>query len=134
MLKTCMTEVLAGYEKLSEGKREKKEDKLPITQNRALQLLYDLRYLNIVLTTKNEDIKSSRNKIEKQIDLESYIDPFDLDVFIPHLNSNLNHLVQRTSILFGLLSGTENQYTSRSSALTSQKLHNILPLTSSQIR
>ncbi|KAG8147467.1 putative Oligomeric golgi complex 1 component protein, partial [Naja naja] len=118
-----MTEVLAGYEKLSEGKREKKEDKLPITQNRALQLLYDLRYLNIVLTTKNEDIKSSRNKhdakhlpiheersfnivneiiflcfrIEKQIDLESYIDPFDLDVFIPHLNSNLNHLVQRTS-------------------------------------
>uniref|UniRef100_U3FWX1 Conserved oligomeric Golgi complex subunit 1 n=3 Tax=Micrurus TaxID=8634 RepID=U3FWX1_MICFL len=139
LLKTCMTEVLAGYEKLSEGKREKKEGKLPITQNRALQLLYDLRYLNIVLTTKNEDIKSSRNKhdarIEKQIDaLESYIDPFDLDVFIPHLNSNLNHLVQRTSVLFGLLSGTENQYTSRSSALTSQKLHNILPLTSSQIR
>ncbi|XP_026557508.1 conserved oligomeric Golgi complex subunit 1 isoform X1 [Pseudonaja textilis] len=139
LLKTCMTEVLAGYEKLLEGKREKKEGKLPITQNRALQLLYDLRYLNIVLTIKNEDIKSSRNKhdarIEKQIDaLESYIDPFDLDVFIPHLNSNLNHLVQRTSVLFGLLSGTENQYTSRSSALTSQKLHNILPLTSSQIR
>ncbi|XP_058025893.1 conserved oligomeric Golgi complex subunit 1 isoform X1 [Ahaetulla prasina] len=139
LLKTCMTEILAGYEKLSEGKREKKEGKLPITQNRALQLLYDLRYLNIVLTTKNEDMKSSRNKqdarIEKQIDaLESYIDPFDLDVFTPHLNSNLNHLVQRTSVLFGLLSGTENQYTSRSSALTSQKLHNILPLTSSQIR
>ncbi|XP_025024569.1 conserved oligomeric Golgi complex subunit 1 [Python bivittatus] len=139
LLKACMTEVLAGYEKLSEGKREKKEGKLPITQNRALQLLYDLRYLNIVLTTKNEDMKSSRNKhdarIEKQIDaLESYIDPFDLDVFTPHLNSNLNHLVQRTSVLFGLLTGTENQYTSRSSALTSQKLHNILPLTSSQIR
>ncbi|KAL7989586.1 hypothetical protein Chor_012252 [Crotalus horridus] len=74
-------------------------------------------------------------RIEKQIDvLESYIDPFDLDVFTPHLNSNLNHLVQRTSVLFGLLTGTENQYTSRSSALTSQKLHNILPLTSSQIR
>lgn len=38
-------------------------------------------------------------RIEKQIDvLESYIDPFDLDVFTPHLNSNLNHLVQRTSV------------------------------------
>uniref|UniRef100_A0A8C6V9F9 Conserved oligomeric Golgi complex subunit 1 n=1 Tax=Naja naja TaxID=35670 RepID=A0A8C6V9F9_NAJNA len=107
-----------------------KEDKLPITQNRALQLLYDLRYLNIVLTTKNEDIKSSRNKIEKQIDaLESYIDPFDLDVFIPHLNSNLNHLVQRTSILFGLLSGTENQYTSRSSIR-----FGLLPLSASSSR
>ncbi|XP_062976132.1 conserved oligomeric Golgi complex subunit 1 [Elgaria multicarinata webbii] len=139
LLKTCMTEVLAGYEKLSEEKREKKEGKLPITQNRALQLLYDLRYLNIVLTAKSEDMKSSRNKQESRIEretdfLESYIDPFDLDVFTPHLNSNLNRLVQRTSVLFGLLTGAENQYTSRSSALTSQELHNILPLASSQIR
>ncbi|XP_053148247.1 conserved oligomeric Golgi complex subunit 1 isoform X2 [Hemicordylus capensis] len=139
LLKTCMTEVLAGYEKLSEGKQEKKQRMLPITQNRALQLLYDLQYLNIVLTIKSEDIKSSRNKhdprIERQTDfLESFIDPFDLDVFTPHLNSNLNRLVQRTSVLFGLLTGAENQYTSRSSALTSQELHNILPLASSQIR
>ncbi|CAI5765722.1 Conserved oligomeric Golgi complex subunit 1 [Podarcis lilfordi] len=139
LLKTCMTEVLAGYEKLSGTSQEKKEGKLPITQNRALQLLYDLRYLNIVLTTKSEDMKGSRNKqdsrIEKEIDfLESYIDPFDLDVFTPHLNSNLNRLVQRTSVLFGLLTGAENQYTSRSSNLTSQELHNILPLASSQIR
>ncbi|XP_066836227.1 conserved oligomeric Golgi complex subunit 1 isoform X3 [Anser cygnoides] len=37
-------------------------------------------------------------------------------------------------VLFGLLTGTENQYTSRSSALSSQELHNILPLASSQIR
>nr|XP_020662380.1 conserved oligomeric Golgi complex subunit 1 [Pogona vitticeps] len=139
LLKTCMTEVLAGYEKFSDRKHDKKEGKLPITQNRALQLLYDLRYLNIILTTKSEDMKSSRNKqdsrIEKQADfLESYIDPFDLDVFTPHLNSNLNRLVQRTSVLFGLLTGAENQYGSRSSALTSQEQHNILPLTSSQIR
>lgn len=37
-------------------------------------------------------------------------------------------------VLFGLLTGTENQYTSRSGALSSQELHNILPLASSQIR
>lgn len=37
-------------------------------------------------------------------------------------------------VLFGLLTGTENQYSSRSSALSSQELHNILPLASSQIR
>lgn len=30
--------------------------------------------------------------------LEGHIDPFDLDVFTPHLNSNLNRLVQRTSV------------------------------------
>jgi hypothetical protein len=38
-------------------------------------------------------------RIEKVTDyLEALIDPFDLDVFTPHLNSNLNRLVQRTSV------------------------------------
>lgn len=38
-------------------------------------------------------------RTEKMTDrLEALIDPFDLDVFTPHLNSNLNRLVQRTSV------------------------------------
>ncbi|KYO30915.1 conserved oligomeric Golgi complex subunit 1 isoform X1 [Alligator mississippiensis] len=139
LLKTCLAEVLAGYEKLCEEKQEKREGAFPLTQNRALQLLYDLRYLNIVLTAKSEEVKTSRvrqdSRVEKVTDfLEGHIDPFDLDVFTPHLNSNLNRLVQRTSVLFGLLTGAENQYTSRSSTLSSQEPHNILPLASSQIR
>uniref|UniRef100_A0A8C5IH79 Conserved oligomeric Golgi complex subunit 1 n=1 Tax=Junco hyemalis TaxID=40217 RepID=A0A8C5IH79_JUNHY len=139
LLRSCMAEVLAAYGKLVEQKQEKRPDSFPLTQSRALQLLYDLRYLSIILTAKSEDTKPSRIKqdsgIEKIIDfLEGHIDPFDLDVFTPHLNSNLNRLVQRTSVLFGLLTGTENQYTSRGSALSSQELHNILPLASSQIR
>ncbi|NXU55780.1 COG1 protein, partial [Turnix velox] len=139
LLKTCMAQVLAAYEKLMEKKQEKKADTFPMTQNRALQLLYDLRYLSIILTAKSEEAKSSRIKqdsgMEKVTDfLEGHIDPFDMDVFTPHLNSNLNRLVQRTSVLFGLLTGTENQYSSRSGALSSQELHNILPLASSQIR
>ncbi|XP_027547205.1 conserved oligomeric Golgi complex subunit 1 isoform X2 [Neopelma chrysocephalum] len=139
LLRSCMAEVLAAYKKLMEQKQEKKVDTFPLTQTRALQLLYDLRYLSIILTAKGEEGKPSRIKqdsgIEKVIDfLEGHIDPFDLDVFTPHLNSNLNRLVQRTSVLFGLLTGTENQYTSRSGALSSQELHNILPLASSQIR
>uniref|UniRef100_K7GJU2 Conserved oligomeric Golgi complex subunit 1 n=1 Tax=Pelodiscus sinensis TaxID=13735 RepID=K7GJU2_PELSI len=138
LLKTCLAEVLAGYEKLVEEKQEKKGS-FPMTQNRALQLLYDLRYLNIVLTAKSEEAKASRSKqdsrIEKVTDfLEANIDPFDLDVFTPHLNSGLNRLVQRTSVLFGLLTGAENQYTNRSNHLSSQEPHNILPLASSQIR
>lgn len=45
-------------------------------------------------------------RIEKVIDfLEGHIDPFDLDVFTPHLNSNLNRLVQRTSVGAGLQEG-----------------------------
>ncbi|XP_055448178.1 conserved oligomeric Golgi complex subunit 1 [Psammomys obesus] len=139
MLKTCVAQVIAAYEKLTEEKQIKKEGIFPMTQNRALQLLYDLRYLNIVLTSKGEEVKSGRSKpdsrIEKVTDrLEALIDPFDLDVFTPHLNSNLNRLVQRTSVLFGLVAGTENQFASRSSTFNSQEPHNILPLASSQIR
>ncbi|XP_048221196.1 conserved oligomeric Golgi complex subunit 1 isoform X1 [Perognathus longimembris pacificus] len=139
MLKCCLAQVLAAYEKLSQEKHTVKEGAFPITQNRALQLLYDLRYLSTVLTTKAEEAKSGRSKpdtrLEKVTDsLEALIDPFDLDVFTPHLNSNLNHLVQRTSVLFGLVTGTENQFTPRSSTFNSQEPHNILPLASSQIR
>ncbi|XP_057391236.1 conserved oligomeric Golgi complex subunit 1 isoform X3 [Balaenoptera acutorostrata] len=139
MLKSCVVQVVAAYEKLSEEKQVKKEGAFPMTQNRALQLLYDLRYLHIVLTTKGEEVKSGRSKqdprVEKVADyLEARIDPFDLDVFTPHLHGNLNRLVQRTSVLFGLLTGTENQFTPRSSTFNSQEAHNILPLASSQIR
>ncbi|XP_066090084.1 conserved oligomeric Golgi complex subunit 1 [Saccopteryx bilineata] len=139
MLKSCMVQVVAAYEKLAEEKQMQKEGAFPMTQNRALQLLYDLRYLNTVLTVKGEEVKSGRSKqdsrIEKMADyLEALIDPFDLDVFTPHLNSNLSHLVQRTSVLFGLVTGTENQFTPRGSTFNSQEPHNILPLASSQIR
>ncbi|XP_059128029.1 conserved oligomeric Golgi complex subunit 1 [Peromyscus eremicus] len=139
MLKTCMAQVIAAYEQLTEEQQVKKEGTFAMTQNRALQLLYDLRYLNIVLTSKGEEVKSGRSKpdsrMEKVTDrLEALIDPFDLDVFTPHLNGNLNRLVQRTSVLFGLVTGTENQFASRSSTFNSQEPHNILPLASSQIR
>lgn len=33
-----------------------------MTQNRALQLLYDLRYLSTVLAAKSEEVKSGRSK------------------------------------------------------------------------
>ncbi|NXD31463.1 COG1 protein, partial [Spelaeornis formosus] len=139
LLRSCMAEVLAAYQKLVEQKQEKRPDSFPLTQSRALQLLYDLRYLSIILAAKSEDTKPSRIKQDSEIEvvidfLEGHIDPFDLDVFTPHLNSNLNRLVQRTSVLFGLLTGTENQYTSRGGAPSLQELHNILPLASSQIR
>ncbi|XP_036194894.1 conserved oligomeric Golgi complex subunit 1 isoform X1 [Myotis myotis] len=139
MLKNCVAQVVAAYEKLSEGKEMKREGAFPMTQNRALQLLYDLRYLSTVLAAKGEEVKSGRSKhdsrIEKVTDyLEALIDPFDLDVFTPHLNSNLTRLVQRTSVLFGLVTGTENQFAPRSSTFNSQEPHNILPLASSQIR
>uniref|UniRef100_F6S0S5 Conserved oligomeric Golgi complex subunit 1 n=1 Tax=Ornithorhynchus anatinus TaxID=9258 RepID=F6S0S5_ORNAN len=139
LLRGCLAEVLAGFDKLAQSRQSKKDGGFPMTQNRALQLLYDLRYLNAMLTSKTDELKGSRSKpdprLEKAVDfLEGLIDPFDLDVFTPHLNSNLGRLVQRTSVLFGLLAGTENQFGARTGPFNSQEPHNILPLAASQIR
>ncbi|XP_032900183.1 conserved oligomeric Golgi complex subunit 1 isoform X1 [Amblyraja radiata] len=139
LLKACSNEVLSGYETLCSMTTDKADSAFPLTQNRALQLLFDLRYLVSILTVRIDEVKSSRNQQEPRVQnvvdtLESYIDPFDLDVFTPHLNNNLSKLSQRTSVLFGLLTGTEKQYTSRSTIFNSQEPHNILPLASSQIR
>ncbi|XP_075418275.1 conserved oligomeric Golgi complex subunit 1 [Tenrec ecaudatus] len=139
MLKSCLAEVVAAYGQLCADRQNQKEGAFPITQNQALQLLFDLRYLIMVLTAKSDEGKSGRGKLdprtEKVVDhLEGLVDPFDLDVFTPHLNSNLSRLVQRTAVLFGLLAGTENQGTPRSSTFNSQEPHNILPLATSQIR
>ncbi|KAM3921707.1 conserved oligomeric Golgi complex subunit 1 isoform 2-T2 [Leptodactylus fuscus] len=138
LLGSCLDHVLSVYEKLCQEGLGKKSAN-PITQSRALQLLFDLRYLCLILSSRSEDAKSGKTKPDSRIQqvadqLESCIDPFDLDVFTPHLNVNLNRLAQRTSVLFGLLTGAENQFTSRSSTLGVQETHNVLPLASSQIR
>lgn len=39
-----------------------KEGAFPMTQNRALQLLYDLRCLSVVLTARGEEVRSGRNR------------------------------------------------------------------------
>ncbi|KAG9473533.1 hypothetical protein GDO78_004044 [Eleutherodactylus coqui] len=138
LLRSCLDEVLTAYEKMCQEGLGKKSPN-PITQTRALQLLFDLRYLCLILGSRAEDGKSGKAKPDSRVpqvadQLESCIDPFDLDVFTPHLNVNLNRLAQRTSVLFGLLTGAENQFTSRSSTLGVQETHNVLPLACSQIR
>ncbi|XP_066499046.1 conserved oligomeric Golgi complex subunit 1 [Hoplias malabaricus] len=138
LLKGCLDQVLGEYQTLTE-QTECKDAAPPITQNRALQMLFDVRFLSSTLCTRLDEGKSSRSQQDPRVQqvcdsLESHIDPFDLDVFTPHLNSNLNRLTQRTSVLLGLLTGTEKQFSPRSSSVSSQEPYNILPLASSQIR
>ncbi|XP_030645773.1 conserved oligomeric Golgi complex subunit 1 isoform X2 [Chanos chanos] len=138
LLRSCLEQVAREYETLAHD-AQSTEGSFPVTQNRALQLLFDLRYLSSTLGARLEEGKTSRSQQDPRIQqvcdaLESYIDPFDLDVFTPPLNNNLNRLSQRTSVLLGLLTGTEKQFTSRSNTGTSQEPYNILPLASSQIR
>ncbi|XP_059413233.1 conserved oligomeric Golgi complex subunit 1-like isoform X2 [Carassius carassius] len=138
LLRGCLDQVVSEYEKHTQ-KTHSKDAGLPMTQIRALQLLFDLRYISVTLGSRLEEGRSSRSQQDPRIQqvcdsLESHIDPFDLDVFTPHLNSNLNRLSQRSSVLLGLLTGTEKQFTSRTNNINSQEPYNILPLASSQIR
>ncbi|XP_042360549.1 conserved oligomeric Golgi complex subunit 1 isoform X2 [Plectropomus leopardus] len=138
LLQACLTQTLNHYHSLTQ-QAPSREVVFPMTQNRALQLLFDLRYLNTTLGSRLEEGKSSRSHQDPRFHevcdwLEGYIDPFDLDVFTPPLNANLNRLSQRTSVLLGLLTGSEKQFALRSSSVNSQEPYNILPLASSQIR
>ncbi|XP_056262627.1 conserved oligomeric Golgi complex subunit 1 isoform X2 [Pseudoliparis swirei] len=138
LLHTCLAQVLHHYHSLTLRPPDK-EGVFPMTQNRALQLLFDLRYLNTTLGSRGEEGKSSRTHQDPRFLevcdwLEGFIDPFDLDVFTAPLNTNLNRLSQRTSVLLGLLTGSERQFAPRSSTVTSKEPFNILPLASSQVR
>ncbi|XP_051242796.1 conserved oligomeric Golgi complex subunit 1 isoform X2 [Dicentrarchus labrax] len=138
LLQACLAQALDHYQRLTQQPRSR-EGVFPMTQNRALQLLFDIRYLNTTLGSRLEEGKGSRSHQDPRFNdvcdwLESYIDPFDLDVFTPTLNSNLNRLSQRTSVLLGLLTGSEKQFSPRGSSVNSQEPYNILPLASSQIR
>uniref|UniRef100_A0A3Q1EZ33 Conserved oligomeric Golgi complex subunit 1 n=1 Tax=Acanthochromis polyacanthus TaxID=80966 RepID=A0A3Q1EZ33_9TELE len=131
LLQTCLTQVLDHYHK------DKKEDKgitgltISFIQFNSIQFyLYSVNYSQILL--KSCTMCSRFHEICDW--LESFIDPFDLDVFTPPLNANLNRLSQRTSVLLGLLTGSEKQFVLRSSSVNSQEPFNILPLASSQIR
>ncbi|XP_071248557.1 conserved oligomeric Golgi complex subunit 1 isoform X2 [Salvelinus alpinus] len=138
LLQGCMDLVLHQYQSLIHRAQDK-DCPFPMTQNRSLQLLFDLRYLTATLGTRLEDGRGFRShqdpRVQQMCDsLESYIDPFDLDVFMPPFNSNLNRLSQRSSVLLGLLTGTEKQFVSRGNSVGSQEPYNILPLASTQIR
>ncbi|XP_036795335.1 conserved oligomeric Golgi complex subunit 1-like isoform X2 [Oncorhynchus mykiss] len=138
LLQGCMDLVLHQYQNLIHTAQDK-DCLFPMTQNRSLQLLFDLRYLTATLGTKLEDGRGFRSQQDPRVQqvcdsLESYIDPFDLDVFMPPFNSNLNRLSQRSSVLLGLLTGTEKQFVSRGNSAASQEPYNILPLASTQIR
>ncbi|KAG5833013.1 hypothetical protein ANANG_G00297350 [Anguilla anguilla] len=95
LLRGCLDLVVSEYEKLTQHPQSK-DGSFPVTQSRALQLLFDL--------------------------------------FPLQHPDNLNRLSQRTSVLLGLLTGPEKQFSSRGNSVGSQEPYNILPLASSQIR
>lgn len=136
LLQTCLSHALQHYTHLTQPDHQT-ESAYPMTQNRALQLLFDLRYLSCTLGGRLDEGRPQSQhdpRVQEVCDwLEGFIDPFDLDVFTPHMNANLSRLSQRTSVLLGLLTGLEKQYSART-LVHSQEPSNILPLASTHIR
>nr|CAB3232526.1 conserved oligomeric Golgi complex subunit 1-like [Phallusia mammillata] len=121
------------------------------SQTWALQCLFDLRYIHMLLyqTPMTEaqdkdydsedddddnarmDEGSSTYTFTELVDwLESYVDPFDLDVFSPHITRNLQRHIQRTSIMLGILAAPDRVGTAGPQKLGIVKdSHNVLPMT-----
>lgn len=98
LLKELVTNLALGV--LSTHEKLVKERKSSLTQNRAIQILFDLRFITTILMGRAEDDDSEFSKrLEHVIDtLESCIDPFDLDVFSPHMTTNVNRQLQKCGV------------------------------------
>ncbi|CAK8692260.1 conserved oligomeric Golgi complex subunit 1-like [Clavelina lepadiformis] len=117
------------------------------TQAWALQCLFDLRYAHNLLyrppsLSLHED-KSPEDENDEDgsvsaaytftelVDwLEGFVDPFDLDVFSPHLTRNIQRHVTRTCVLLGLLTVPEKIASSSAQKFSSatKDSHNVMPM------
>ncbi|WAR00774.1 COG1-like protein, partial [Mya arenaria] len=112
-----------------------------LPQQRALQLLFDVRFLRLIIPRK-DDTKESREYV-RQLEvvisgLEEQVDPFDLDVFSPYMQANLHKLLTRSAVLLGGLTSLDRMgvygVTSRPTAGPQQEQHNVLLLSTCHSR
>ncbi|KAG0095493.1 Golgi transport complex subunit 1 [Podila epicladia] len=82
---------------------EAKESKVVLTEKGAMQLLFDLKFLNMVFQTHLEDAEFAR--LSKSVtDLaRTHIDPINLAVFEKPLEANADRQYGRVGALLGLL-------------------------------
>ncbi|XP_072039024.1 conserved oligomeric Golgi complex subunit 1-like [Amphiura filiformis] len=128
------------YEDLVKEKSTEGSKRLAVSQSQALQMLFDLRFITVIMSGRNEESKSQSAYTERYQKLiqrfEGVVDPFDLDVFSPHLQANLNRHTNRCTMLLGALASADKHLYSSHRAASSgfQEQHNVLPLASSQGR
>lgn len=104
--------LLENYKEIITINATKTDEKIKLTQNQALQFLFDLKYVfnlfdikSVLLAPKQEtdDATIDPNKLLDDFknvctDLEALIDPFDYDICLPFLQSNVNKFVARSTV------------------------------------
>ncbi|XP_046432315.1 conserved oligomeric Golgi complex subunit 1 isoform X1 [Neodiprion fabricii] len=91
---TVVTELFEYYAELS-----KNDD---LKQKQALQTLLDTKYVTLLMIPR-ENKKFVDKSSQICDDIQSKIDPFDLDVFYPFIHANVKKSAQRTQLIFGNL-------------------------------
>ncbi len=105
-----------------------------------MQMLFDLKFLYILFDLKvtlinKQQIQDNYKNVCSQ--LESFIDPFDYDICLPFIQSNINKSIARTSTLYGILNLNERLFrssTNNTSMTTANDKYNLLVLSTNQHR
>uniref|UniRef100_A0A1B6L440 Conserved oligomeric Golgi complex subunit 1 n=2 Tax=Graphocephala atropunctata TaxID=36148 RepID=A0A1B6L440_9HEMI len=80
-----------------------------LTQTQYLQMLLDVKYVaHLFNTISSKDLKDKSQDVTTK--MESKIDPFDLNVFMPYINDNVKRTAFQTQALLGV-SGTSAGHT-----------------------
>ncbi|XP_065836451.1 conserved oligomeric Golgi complex subunit 1-like [Oscarella lobularis] len=123
LINTVYNEIVSRFERL---RIDVGDD---LTQRQAVQWMFDLRFVTELLGGKVE--KAVR---DVHAWLESRIDPFDLSVFQPFLDSNLSKHIQRASVMLGPVHKGDS-WNKRATTMTTTTTsgahdqHNVLALT-----
>lgn len=140
LVKMTSSGLFRAYQAVIKERSVRGKGTAKLSQPQALQLLFDVRFIASIMSGRGDDKKDNSrfsDELQGMIDkLEGFVDPFDLDVFTPHMTSHLNRHVHRSSLLLGFLTSPDRHMFSghRSSSPGYQEQHNVLPLTSSQVR
>ncbi|KAK8735318.1 hypothetical protein OTU49_005615 [Cherax quadricarinatus] len=101
-----------------------------MTQTLALQFIFDLKFVQTILLPRDNKEMGAR-LTAMVLELEQRVDPFDLDVFAPHVSTRVKLSAHRSQVVLGAVLSRDRQITmGRLSASSSSgaSRNNALPL------
>ncbi|KAG7165748.1 Conserved oligomeric Golgi complex subunit 1-like [Homarus americanus] len=131
VVKTAQTELTSGAcEAVISAYEGSLSDTQQINQTLALQLIFDLRFVQTILLPR--DNKEVGGRLMAMIQkLERRVDPFDLDVFSPHVTTRVKLAAHRAQVVLGAVLSRDRQVTSGrlpAMSMTGPSSNNALPI------
>uniref|UniRef100_A0A6M2DMV3 Conserved oligomeric Golgi complex subunit 1 n=1 Tax=Xenopsylla cheopis TaxID=163159 RepID=A0A6M2DMV3_XENCH len=131
LIKSLNHKILQQYESYL----AKDDNYIKSNQVTAVQFYFDVKYLQTLTSGNVRDEPGFQNVGDA---LKKLIDPFDFDVFYPHLQRNVKRAVQKTQVQLGCLVGNAEQLNALLASTPNvtnsikQEIACVLPLVSSQ--